>query len=256
VNLRRHSARGIIDAGQAAPAGPGRRVDAVMLDAYGTILELSDPVPRMWALLAAEGYEHPPERVAVALVREIVFYKRHQDRGRDPAALALLRADCARVLGAALGPDRPPLPRLTEILLDSLRMVLLPDAREALDRLAAGGVRLAMVSNWDCSLPVVLEQLGVLDRFEAVVASAAVGIRKPAGRIFRVALERLGVAPERALHCGDDPEADCLGARWAGIAPVLVDRVGRHPGAPWLRVASLAELPSLAGLDPPVGSRR
>lgn len=248
MNLRRQSARAIIDADRRPSARGGPGVEAILLDAYGTLLEMADPVPRMLALLAAEGHHHERERVAVALRREIHFYRRHQDRAPDRAGLALLRGDCARVLGASLGSDRPPLGRLTEILVDSLRFALVPEAHEALDLLADAGVKLAVVSNWDCSLPRVLEELGVVNRFTAVCASAAVGGRKPGGRIFRVALERLGVPPERAIHCGDDPRADCEGARRAGIAPVLVDRSERHPEAPWPRVRSLAELPSLAGL--------
>jgi putative hydrolase of the HAD superfamily len=218
------------------------RVRAVLLDAYGTLVSLDDPVPRLGTLLAAEGHHHPPERVAEALRAEIVHYRRHHDRGRDAASLAALRAECAGVLGAVLGPDVPALPRLMEMLVDSLRFRLLPDALPALDALAGAGIALGVVSNWDCSLEDVLAGLGVADRFGAISASALVGAGKPDPAIFRDALARLGVAPEDALHCGDLPDRDCLGARRAGVEAVLLDREGRHAGAPCARVASLEEL--------------
>jgi len=220
--------------------------EAVLLDAYGTLVTLDDPSGRLEGLLAAEGHVHPPQRVRAALSAEIVHYRAHHDEGRDRATLASLRLMCAGVLAEVLGDDVPPLPRLTEILVDALRFELLPDVVPALDALAAAGLRLGVVSNWDCGLREVLDGLGIGDRFAAVSASAVVGARKPDPAIFRAALDTLGVAPERALHCGDLPRYDCAGATAAGVRAVLVDRAGDlHPG-PCPRIPSLAELLPLA----------
>lgn len=216
--------------------------EAVLLDAYGTLVHLDDPAGRLRALLATEGHEHPPERVAAALAREILHYRAHHDEGRDPASLAALRLGCAAVLAEGLGGDVPPLARLAEILVAALRFDLIPDALPALDALAAAGLRLAVVSNWDCSLAGVLEGLGVADRFTAVSVSAVVGAPKPDPAIFRHALAALGVAPERALHCGDRPEYDCAGARRAGLRAVLIDRAGGLADGPCPRIAALTEL--------------
>lgn len=202
------------------------RVEAVLLDAFGTLLHLDDPVPRLGALLAAEGHRHAPERVGKALAQEIAYYRRNLHRGADAASLATLRLDCAGVLAEALDGDAPAPPRLAEILLDALRFSLQADAIPALDALEAAGMRIAVVSNWDCSLPDVLAGLGVADRFDAICASAAVGAAKPDPTIFLHALGRLGVPAARAVHCGDSPEADCAGALGAGIRGVLIDRSG------------------------------
>jgi putative hydrolase of the HAD superfamily len=198
---------------------------------------MPDPVPRLGDLLAAAGHPHPRERVAAALRAEIAFYRANHDRGRDAPSLAELRHDCARVLSAGLGRDAPPTARLSELLVESLRFRLFPDAVPALDALAARGLRLAVVSNWDCDLPRLLGELGVADRFGAICVSAVVGAAKPDPAIFRYALGRLGVGPAAALHCGDLPEADCAGARRAGVRAVLVDRRGTLPesGCPRLR---------------------
>lgn len=239
--------RGIIDLPVENPRTARSPVEAVLLDAYGTLLEMHDPVPRLRALLAAAGHHHPERAVASALREEIAFYRAHHDRGADASSLAALRRDCARVLASALGGDAPPPDRLATLLVESLRFSLYPDALPALDALAAAGLPVAVVSNWDCSLPATLAGLGVADRFAAVVVSAVVGARKPEPAIFRHALARLGVPPGAALHCGDLPGADCDGARRAGLRAVLLDRAGGSPEAACPRIATLAELPALAG---------
>lgn len=217
-------------------------MEAVLLDAFGTLLHLDDPAARLGALLAAEGHPHPPERVAAALVREIAYYRRNLHLGRDAASLAALRLECAGVLAEGLGDDVPPPPRLAQVLVEALRFTLAADALPALDALDRAGVALAVVSNWDCGLPDVLAELGVADRFAAICTSAAVGAAKPDPAIFLHALGILGVRPDRALHCGDSPEADCGGARRAGLDAVLIDRAGIGAAGPCRRIRTLVEL--------------
>jgi HAD superfamily hydrolase (TIGR01509 family) len=220
----------------------------VLLDAFGTLVGLDPPLPRLAAQLAAEGFVRPHEAIAAALDAEMRFYRANHDRGRDAESLLALRRECAAVLGEGLGPGAPDLERLTRCLLDSLEFVLLPDALPALDALAAAGHRLAIVSNWDYDLPAELARLGIADRFEAVAVSAVLGVGKPRPEIFRHALDLLGVAPEEAVHCGDQPDQDCAGAHAAGVTAILVDRAGRFPRAACPRIAALTELPAAIAL--------
>lgn len=221
-------------------------VEAVLLDAFGTLVTLDDPVGRLGALLAAEGHPHPSDRVGAALRAEVLHYRAHHDEGRDAASLAALRLRCAGVLAEGLGDDVPPLPRLTEILVEALRFQLIPDALPALDALADAGLRLGVVSNWDCGLGDVLAGLGVADRFGSIAVSAVVGAGKPDPAIFRHALRGLGVAPAAALHCGDLPAYDCAGAAAAGVRAVLIDRAGGAAPGPCPVIAALPELIPLA----------
>ena len=131
----------------------------------------------------------------------------------------------------------------------SLRFELAPDAPAALEALSRAGARVGVVSNWDCSLPDVLRDLGVAGAVDAVVTSAVAGASKPDPAIFRAALDELGVAPGEAIHCGDDPAKDCAGARAAGIRAVLLDRSGTLAAAGCPRITSLGELPGLTGLE-------
>jgi putative hydrolase of the HAD superfamily len=76
---------------------------------------------------------------------------------------------------------------------------------------------LACVSNWDISLHSHLEEARLDGYFAEIVSSAEAGAAKPDPEVFRLALERLGVTPERAVHVGDG-DTDREGAAAAGIA--------------------------------------
>jgi putative hydrolase of the HAD superfamily len=75
---------------------------------------------------------------------------------------------------------------------------------------------LACVSNWDVSLRSQLGRAGLGGLFDTVVSSAEAGAAKPDPVVFRLALDRLGVPPARALHVGDG-DADREGAAAAGL---------------------------------------
>jgi putative hydrolase of the HAD superfamily len=118
-----------------------------------------------------------------------------------------------------------------------------PDVVPVLDELGRRGTVLAVVSNWDSSLPRLLDRLELTPRFSAIVVSALAGVSKPSPRIFEEALARTGVAASEVLHVGDHPAEDYEGARAAGLSALLLDRVGhRHRAAE--SIASLAEIPA------------
>lgn len=101
-----------------------------------------------------------------------------------------------------------------------------PDVVPAIESLRRAGVRLAVVSNWLWGGPELLHSLELARHFESLVISARVGYQKPHRGIFEHALELMRVAADRALHVGDNYQADVVGARRAGIAAVLIDRRG------------------------------
>lgn len=115
-----------------------------------------------------------------------------------------------------------------------------PGARELLAELRERGVALGVISNWSERLPRVLEGLGLASSFDAVLCSAIERVEKPDPAIFAAALERLGVPASAALHVGDHPVKDGA-ARDVGLDFVLLDHLGRHPGAPEPRAASFEE---------------
>jgi putative hydrolase of the HAD superfamily len=169
----------------------------------GTLVRLDDPVPR---LAAAAGVSEEAARRGFA--DEVAYYVPRSHEGRDPASLADLRDRCAAVFnessGGALTRDG---------FMAAIVFELEPGAREAVRRLQLRGLALCVVSNWDMGLEEHLARLGL---HLPVVTSAEAGAPKPDPAIFRLALERLGVEPARALHVGDSPE-DEQGARAAGM---------------------------------------
>ena len=122
---------------------------------------------------------------------------------------------------------------------------LFADVEACLRGLKRRGFRLGVISNWDASLESLLRKIGVLPYFDEIIASAAVGCRKPHKAIFEIALERMEASANQAIHVGDLPEADGEGAASAGIRPILIDRQNRFEDAPFERVQALSDLVSL-----------
>lgn len=216
----------------------------MLFDAYGTLLELDDPIGRLQRGLASAGYVHDSGTVATAFSSEVAFYRRHQDCGRDRASLRRLQMRCAAVFAEAL-PSRPPAAEATTILMASFVFRLFDDVIPVLNALEDAGLRLGVVSNWDVSLADVLRDLGIRDRFASLSVSAVVGARKPDPGLFLHAVRTLGVASAQVVHVGDDRARDLVGARAAGVRAVLIDRTaGRSDGDV---IASLRSLPALVG---------
>jgi putative hydrolase of the HAD superfamily len=228
----------------------------VLLDSFGTLVSMEPPAPRLQQLLAEAGVHVSAERAAAAFRAEIGYYLAHHVEGRDPAALDDLRDRCAAVLLEALGEPGLDLATARAAMLGAIRFGAYPDAAPALRELRARGIVLVVASNWDSSLPQVLEQAGLAALVDGVVPSAIAGADKPAAAVFEAALALAGCTAERAVHVGDSPLNDVAGAAAAGIRAVLLERGGERPdrdpvdgaamGArPAARIASLAELPGV-----------
>lgn len=129
------------------------------------------------------------------------------------------------------------------------RWALYPDVRPAFERLRAGGLLVGIISNWDSRLVSLLNGLGLGDVLDDIVSSADVGLHKPDPRIFQLACERLGVAPEQAAHVGDHHYADYLGSSSLGMHAVLIDRHGVEADHGVEPVRSLDELDDVLGLN-------
>ena len=204
-------------------------VRAVFLDALGTLVELEPP----WISLRERvPDEVSDERLEAALRAEMAYYRDHAHEGRDESSLADLRERCAAIVSDRLGIEIT-----VDELVGAIRFDAYPDAAPALRELRDRGEKLVAVSNWDCSLPAVLERCGLGELLDGAVSSAVAGARKPDPAIFEPALELAGCGPDEALHVGDTPEEDVEGARAAGIRALLIDRNGNGGD-----IASLSEI--------------
>jgi phosphoglycolate phosphatase len=100
-----------------------------------------------------------------------------------------------------------------------------PEALEAMDALSALGAKLAICTNKRTELSVLLlEALGIADRFSVIVGADAVTQKKPHPEHYRATVERAGGTVRRSVMVGDTA-ADVGAARGAG-APVVAVRFG------------------------------
>jgi putative hydrolase of the HAD superfamily len=183
----------------------------------------------------------------------VVLAERYWSRNRDPSPEEQLRIvlDTAGPGTAArLGPDA-----FAEALNAYISPVLAhppdlcPGAAQAVRDLAAAGMRLGIVSNTGRTpgriLRRVLERHGLLGHFGAISYSDEVGVRKPDPEIFQATLIAAGVRPGEALHVGDNPEADVVGAQAIGMRAAHYTAGFRAPaGRADLLVPDLARLPA------------
>jgi len=131
------------------------------------------------------------------------------------------------------------------------RARLRPETIPALRSLKKTGVRMAVVSNAPWGSPAEpwrteVARHGIAEFAPTIVICRDAGWRKPARPVFDLALERMHARPEECVFVGDEPAWDIAGAAGAGIAPVLVDKTGKHADRTDCAViASLSELPGL-----------
>jgi putative hydrolase of the HAD superfamily len=116
------------------------------------------------------------------------------------------------------------------------------DVMPALEELRARGLTLAVVSNANGTVRTLFDRVGLTSKIDVVVDSFEEGVEKPDPRLFRIALERAHARPESTVHVGDLYHVDVIGARAAGLTPILLDAAGLYPDADCLRIGSLAEL--------------
>jgi HAD superfamily hydrolase (TIGR01509 family) len=126
-----------------------------------------------------------------------------------------------------------------------------PSALLVLRSLRALGIKTAIVSNTPWGSPAdawrgELARHQLLDAVDAVVFCTDVGWRKPHRAPFDHALSLLGVTPEEALFIGDDERWDVIGAKNAGIRPVLLAVPGRPSTSAHLAVQDLNGVLELA----------
>ncbi len=130
-----------------------------------------------------------------------------------------------------------------------------PDTIPTLEALRTQGYRMGIISNAgdDADVQALVDKARVRPYCDFVISSAAVGIRKPNPRIFRMALDNWGARPEQAVMVGDTLGADILGAQNARIFSIWLTRWADNPANdahadtihPEAAIQALAELPSL-----------
>ena len=198
---------------------------AIFFDAAGTLVRLTNSVGQHYSLVAQKlGLALEPaalDRAFIQIWREMPVRpatgqpRENDDKGwwrelvermldQIPARIAPLDRD--NFFEAAYGH-----------FAEAGVWTLYPEVYGVLEKLSPR-FELAIISNFDGRLRVILEHLGISRFFRHVFISSEIGADKPDPMIYRRALEITRLAPNQVLHVGDDPERDWAAARAAGIS--------------------------------------
>lgn len=229
----------------------GGCIDAVLLDAAGTLIKPRKPVGETYAEVAERyGAALEPDRLMQGFVEAFGDMPDLAFRWTTMEELQRLERNWWRTLvlrvvasvGSCIGDFDAFFGDLYGHYAQGDAWECFAEVPGVLKRLRARGCKLAVVSNFDSRLPVILRALGIHGYLDAVVYSSAAGCVKPDPAIFERALAELGVAPERALHVGDSVEADVGGAISAGLSGFLIRRESSPGGVSDKLLGSLEEL--------------
>jgi putative hydrolase of the HAD superfamily len=236
------------------------RFDAVAFDLDGTLY----PAIRLYALALPRMLPLARELSAFNQVR-----RRMRELGADGAyhaaaaasfsgpgstARTAFRALQAKLFAERSGLGKPtPTPeaeageRIQRAFYDSVeelfgRIKPYKGLRQALDRIEASGLRLALLS--DLPPERKLELMGLAGRFAPSLCSEDSGFLKPAAEPFAMLASALGLPPGRILYVGNNPRIDLAGAKAAGMGAAIVS-LRKVEGADlsfwdWRRLADFA----------------
>ena len=119
------------------------------------------------------------------------------------------------------------------------------DVRRTLPQLKESGYILGVISNRDKPFQDVLDDHGIGEFFEFSLAAGEVNLFKPDPGVFEHGLQRVHLSAHEVIYVGDNYYADVVGARAAGLQPVLYDPLGVFPDPDCATIKSFDELNSI-----------
>lgn len=213
-------------------------IQAVTFDVGGTLLAPHPSVGAVYArVAAAHGFP--------GLSPEDLTQRFHRAWGRR-GTFQYDRDDWARIVDEVfheLIPSPPStsfFPSLYEAFAQPSAWHLYDDVLPTLEALAAQGVDLGIISNWDERLRPLLRHLRLDRYFTCFAISCEAGFAKPSPVVFGEALRQLGRPAAAVLHVGDSLNEDFAGATGAGLAAL---HLRRDAASHDLQIQSLLEVP-------------
>jgi putative hydrolase of the HAD superfamily len=159
--------------------------------------------------------------------------------GRDPEELVALwnEGRSTRDTGpfrdylATLGIGAEDMDDVVSLRTAATRTMLVPrpGAVETIEELRRRGLSVGLISVCSDDVVELWPETPFADLFGATVFSCSVRLRKPDPRIYRLALDELGVDAGEAVFVGDGANDELAGAARVGMRAILIHRPGEDP---------------------------
>lgn len=195
---------------------------AVVFDLFDTLVDYDDRRSREFSARVARLCGRDPD------VFHDVWIDGRRTRETGPMAPYL----------ASLGIEEPELQHFLELRRDWTRGVLArprDGVIETVAELRGRGIRTGLITVCSEDVVDVWAETPFAGLFDAEVFSSSCGLCKPDPRIYRLALDQLGLAPAETVFVGDGANDELAGAERVGMRAILIHRAGREPGWPELR---------------------
>lgn len=99
------------------------------------------------------------------------------------------------------------------------------DVKTTLAKLKKMGLKLGLITDdYKIDVEKILPKVGLQKFFDVCVCGDTVGKRKPDLQVFKHALNQLNIRASEAIYVGDRLDTDYLGAKKAGMTPILIRR--------------------------------
>ncbi|MEX1071654.1 MAG: HAD family hydrolase [Anaerolineales bacterium] len=125
-----------------------------------------------------------------------------------------------------------------------------PETLQALRSLKEAGHSLGVITNRSKPIHTEMHDLGLDHYLDFYLTAAQLGAYKPRREIFDNLLKFISRSADEIIYVGDNYYADVLGARNAGIRPILLNWNGLYSDVDCEEIKSLAELPNILQLAP------
>jgi len=141
--------------------------------------------------------------------------------------------------------------KAVEFRLEYTRRALVPkpEAVATLAQLKHTGFKVGLLSNCSIEIPILWPETEFADLIESPVFSSRERFKKPDPRIYHLACERLGVAPEDCLYIADGENHELKAAADFGMSPVLIRPTSHEPHGELRQEAREWQGASISGLS-------
>ena len=234
-------------------------IKAIFFDFYNTLVRFWPPLDQIQQASCYEfGFQIDPEAIGFGYAVADLFFNRENEikplatRTEDERLDFFARYEQILLDNAGLSVTTDLARQIWQIAISVPKdFIPFDDTVTALQQLKGQGYRIGVISNLRRDMDELCRNLGMAPYLDFCLTSAEVGVEKPDPAIFVAALERAGVNPLEAVHVGDQPRSDLVGARGAGLHAVLLDRGNWHQEMDnCVRISQLEELFDLLAAAP------